>query len=79
MTEFLSDVEKVKINSNKLILVVKNEFSKQWIEVPTNIKQLKNIIAEYVDVPNDFIIECESEGTIEDINKVTKRYNDLTK
>ena len=77
MAQFISDIDHIKVNSNKLILKVKNQFTKEWIEEPINIKQLRNILAEYVEVPQDFKIEFETENVMDntDREKIIKRYN----
>ena len=76
-SKFISDIDDIKVNSNNLILKVKNQFTKEWIEEPVNFKQLRNIIIQYVEVPSDFKIEFEAETDMDktDRAKIIKRYN----
>jgi len=76
MAQFISHIDEIKLNSNKLILKVENQFTKEWIEEPVNFKQLRNIIIQYVEVPSDFKIEVEAETDMDktDRDKIIKRY-----
>ena len=81
LTEFLTTVKSVRVDNNRLILKIENEFYKSWILDDSNMAKLKNIIAHYVSVPKEFEIDSEIADTESNITnaKVSKRFEDLTK
>ncbi len=80
LSDFLSKVEKVKVEDSTLVLYLESEFLKVWSSNEENKKRLKNIIEFYVHTPNDFELELKSESIRKpDYEKVLRRFSDLTK
>ena len=80
LSDFLSSVDKVKVEDSTLIIYVESEFLKVWSSNAENKKMLKNIIEFYVHTPNNFTIEFKSESARKsDYDKVLRRFSDLTK
>lgn len=59
MAHFLNEVTNIKIRDNTIILIVKDSFTKNWVDDETNNIQLNHIINFYVESSN--LIEIESE------------------
>lgn len=73
-------VRGIKTDNNTLILQVDNSIALMQAQSEENLKQIKNIIEYYVDVPIGFNIDFELIGPQESENKekLTKHYKSLT-
>jgi DEAD/DEAH box helicase domain-containing protein len=81
LSRFLAHVPSARIQNGALILMLENEFYKEWISDDTNRENLKNLIKQYVSVPSGFQIgyECSENDLSSSNSKIVKIYKDLTK
>lgn len=82
LADFLSRVEKVKVSDKTLNIFLDSEFLRVWSSNEENKKRVKNIIEFYVHVPNDFDVAFKLKDGLSsklDLDKVLRRYSDLTK
>lgn len=79
LSYFISSIKSVRLDSQKLILILKNDFYKTWLLENDNKTMLKNTISQYVDAPDGFDIyaEIEQNENKEMKEKIERRYNDL--
>lgn len=81
LSSFINNIEKIKVENSNLILFVKDNFTKSWIEDENNLKQLKNSLLFYIETPEGFNIiiktECQENNELE--RKINKRYKDMLK
>lgn len=76
--QFLNTITSVKTSGSMLLLRVEVPFFKEWIMEFSNRKKIENIIRRYVNLPQGFSIDVEiSEGDSK-IEKILRRYDDLT-
>lgn len=73
LTEFLSNVQEVRINTEKLTLILKNQFYKQWILDKHNYTNLMNMFKHYVELPNNFSIDVEVNEDLDKSFKLNKK------
>lgn len=66
LTDFISNVQSVRIHQDQLILIISNQFYKQWLLDEHNYNNLINTFKYYVEVPHRFSIDVEVN---EDINE----------
>ncbi|MFA5585714.1 MAG: DEAD/DEAH box helicase [Saccharofermentanales bacterium] len=80
LSNFISSIESVRLDSPRLILLLNNEFYVSWLLESDNKTKLQNMIAQYVDVPRNFAIDVDLEQseTRYERGKLERRYNDLT-
>ncbi len=81
LSQFINNIDKIKVEKTNLTLFVKDDFTKSWIEDENNLKQLNNTLLYYVEVPKDFtiLIETENQNNNELERKINKRYKDMLK
>jgi DEAD/DEAH box helicase domain-containing protein len=81
LSEFLSTIHSVRIENSKLLLMLSNQFYKDWITESDNKMKLKNTIQHYVNTPQDFEVDFEisSEESSNISEKISRRYSDLTR
>lgn len=79
--QFFATVTKVRLNGDTLVLNVLGNFYKEWIMETENKSKIENIIRRYVNVPDKFRIDVDIEaaGDNDKLNKLMRRYDDLTK
>lgn len=80
LSDFISSIRSVRIESPKLILLLNNDFYGAWLLESDNKIKLQNMISHYVDVPRDFDIGVyiEQSETKSQLDKLERRYHDLT-
>jgi DEAD/DEAH box helicase domain-containing protein len=77
--QFFSTINGVRISGDSLILNVSGQFYKEWIMETANRHKIENVIKFYVNVPEKFKIDVDvSEGESK-MDKIMRRYDDLTK
>lgn len=75
LSSFISSIDKIGVRKSKLILYVKDQFTKRWIDNSPNLDQLKNSLTYYIDVPKDFSISIEIQSHDDtDERKINKNY-----
>lgn len=77
---FLASVPAVRVEKKSLVLVLQNEFYKDWMSDGTNRENLRNLLRQYVEVPPGFTVECECPEGRESPrgSKLSKMHSDLT-
>lgn len=81
LSSFINNIDKIKVEKSNLILIVKDNFTKSWIEDENNLSQLKNSLLFYIDTPKEFniLIETDQQENNELERKINKRYKDMIK
>lgn len=78
---FLETVSGVEVEGSKLILIVANEFYRQWVMEDSNRQSIINIISYYCEVPQGFMLKVVSkENYTVDLamrDKIKRRYDTL--
>jgi DEAD/DEAH box helicase domain-containing protein len=77
--QFFTTIDGVNIRGDKLILNVSKPFYKEWIMETQNKAKMENIIRRYVNLPNNFSIDVEVDIKDSKIDKILRRYDDLTR
>lgn len=78
-TQFFTTIKEIRILGDKLLLKVSAPFYKEWIMEFANKKKLENIIKRYVRIPDGFSIDVEVDEFDSKMDKIIRRYDDLTK
>lgn len=76
---FLSTIKSVTIIGDVLTFKTKGSFFKDWIMDSVNKDKIENIIKRYVNVPKGFKIDVMSDSSLDIMDKIMRRYDDLTK
>ena len=82
LANFCGTIKEVKVQDNKLLLKLDNEFYINWINDKGNKVKLFNMITSYVAIPSNFEINFllnELEIENDNIEKILKRFSDLGK
>jgi len=81
LSDFVCSITSVRVENDRLYLLLKNDFYKSWIMEESNKTHLQNMIMNYVAVPKNFLVdfEIESESKTAFNEKIAKRFDDLTK
>ncbi|TDT57303.1 DEAD/DEAH box helicase [Fonticella tunisiensis] len=77
--QFFSTIDKVKVKGDVLILNVTGDFYREWILETANKNRIENVIRRYVKVPEKFKIDVEVKEYDSKLDKILRRYDDLTK
>lgn len=77
--QFFTTVRSVRNVGDILILSVPTPFYREWIMDSVNKLKIENIIKRYVFVPEKFKIDVEIEEGDSKLDKILRRYDDLTK
>lgn len=77
--QFFTTVNGVKTSGDILILSVLTPFYREWIMESVNKLKIENIIRRYVNVPEKFKIDVEIMEGDSKLDKILRRYDDLTK
>ena len=80
MSSFVASIHEVRTETPKLILILNNEFYKTWLLDGDNKLKLRNMLSQYVYLPDKFDIDALVENVTEEdmCDKLARRYNDLT-
>lgn len=76
---FFDTIDEINVINQRLIFIVKSTFYKEWIMDTLNKAKIENIIQRYVDVGDNFTIDVEVKDYESKIDKILRRYDDLTK
>ncbi len=77
--QFFTTVNGVRTSGDILILSVLTPFYREWIMESINKLKIENIIKRYVNVPEKFKIDVEIMEGDSKLDKILRRYDDLTK
>lgn len=77
--QFFTTVGKVRTTGDILVLNVQTPFYREWIMESVNKLKIENIIRRYVNVPEKFKIDVEITEGDSKLDKILRRYDDLTK
>jgi DEAD/DEAH box helicase domain-containing protein len=77
--QFFTTVNGVKTSGDILILSVLTPFYREWIMESVNKLKIENIIRRYANVPEKFKIDVEIMEGDSKLDKILRRYDDLTK
>lgn len=77
--QFFTTIKNVRVMGDKLIFSVSSSFYKEWIMETQNKAKMENIIRRYVKVSEHFSIDVEIENKDSKMDKLMRRYDDLTK
>lgn len=77
--QFFTTVTKVQTSGDILILNVGTSFYREWIMESVNKIKIENIIKRYVNAPEKFKIDVEINEGDSKLDKILRRYDDLTK
>jgi DEAD/DEAH box helicase domain-containing protein len=77
--QFFTTVNGVRTAGDILILSVLTPFFREWIMESINKLKIENIIKRYVNVPEKFKIDVEIMEGDSKLDKILRRYDDLTK
>ena len=80
LSSFVASIHEVRTETPKLILILNNEFYKTWLLDGDNKLKLRNMLSQYVYLPDKFDIDALVENVTEEdmCDKLARRYNDLT-
>lgn len=78
-TQFFTTIKGIRISGTVLIFKVLAPFFKEWIMDFANRKKIENIIKRYVKIPDGFSIDVEIDEFDSKMDKILRRYDDLTK
>lgn len=77
--QFFNTIQGVRASGDVLYLKVSGSFFKEWIMETANKQKMENIIRRYVNVPDKFKIDVEVNEIDSKMDKILRRYDDLTK
>jgi DEAD/DEAH box helicase domain-containing protein len=77
--QFFTTILGVKVNGETLVFNVPGSFYREWIMETANRKRMENVIRRYVKVPEKFRIDVNVLEQDSKLDKLLRRYDDLTK
>lgn len=77
--QFFNTIQGVRASGDVLYLTVQGSFYREWIMETSNKQKMENIIKRYVNVPEKFKIDVEVKENDSKMDKILRRYDDLTK
>lgn len=78
-SQFFLSVDSIKLNGATLVFKITGSFYRQWIMETQNKDGIEMIIKRYVKVPEKFSIDVDALEDIDKMDKILRRYDDLTK
>jgi acyl-CoA synthetase (AMP-forming)/AMP-acid ligase II len=78
-SQFFLSVDSIKLNGATLVFKITGSFYRQWIMETQNKDRIEMIIKRYVKVPEKFSIDVDALEDIDKMDKILRRYDDLTK
>jgi DEAD/DEAH box helicase domain-containing protein len=79
LSNFVAMISKVRIENEKIVLLLSNDFYKSWLMEGDNKRMLINMLTQHIHVPAKFDVDVEiiKSDSNDKESKVVKRYNDL--